>query len=71
MGTLPQKEHLIQQDLEIPLGLGTTNDHIFSCTSYSGHYTQELNPGIDDAELERREEEPGVGRTNSRKNSRV
>lgn len=51
---------------------GTTNDHFFSCTSYSVYYTQELNTEIvDDAKFERQEEEPGAGQTNSRKNSRV
>lgn len=44
-----------------------------SRTPYSGSYNrQELSTGIvDDAKLQRREEEPGAGQTNSRENSRL
>lgn len=49
----------------------TADDHIFSRTSHSGYYTQELNTEIvGDAKFKRREEALGTGQTKSKK-SRV
>jgi len=72
--TLPQKEHGIhEQDLEIPPGHRVPTTTAFSpAVPTVGTCTQELNTEIvDDAKFERREEEPGAGQTNSRKNSKA